>query len=136
MNETPVPTLLLADDNVDALKMLRILLQDQRKEFICVETYTVDDTVAALQERHFDAMLLDLQFIGENFEQTLARISKIPNLPPVVVLTGRDMHELSTVWALLDPYACLHKPADVETVSAALRAAIFVRRKTQQENAT
>lgn len=127
-----LPRLLYADDNVDAVRFGAIAM---RNEFVCDEAYTVESTVVKLTHGRFDVVLLDLTFDGEHFEHTAMLIASIPNLPPIVVLTGRDLHMLGKVRELLNPYACLKKPTEKDVIVNALRAAMAFRRQQDLDRA-
>jgi DNA-binding response OmpR family regulator len=119
--ESSLPRLLIADDNVDAVKLLALLL---RNHFFCVEAYTLDAVVTALDTMQLDVVLLDLTFQGTPFMETAKRIIALgKRLPPIVLLTGREFEQLDTVKELLRPYAYLKKPAETSVILMVLQEA-------------
>jgi CheY-like chemotaxis protein len=104
--ESSLPRLLIADDNVDAVKLLALLL---RNHFFCVEAYTLDAVVTALDTMQLDVVLLDLTFQGTPFMETAKRIIALGKRLPVK--------------ELLRPYAYLKKPAETSVILMVLQEA-------------
>src|ERR1041384_41560 len=85
------PRVLIADDQPDVLEALRLLLK--------AEPYQIEtakrpaDVIKAIEDRDFDVLLMDLNYTrdttsGEEGLDLLARIQKIDNTLPVVVMTA------------------------------------------------
>ena len=87
----PTPRILIADDQIDVLEALRLLL---KSEGFQIETATSPQQVlAALEAREFDVLLMDLNYTrdttsGQEGLDLLTRIQTLDATLPVVVMTA------------------------------------------------
>jgi DNA-binding NtrC family response regulator len=92
------PKILLADDQPDVLKALRLLL---KPEGFQIETAsTVTEITDAVEARDFDVILMDMNYVrgetsGRQGLDILSRIKKIDDTLPVVVMTAWSSVELA-----------------------------------------
>src|SRR5271170_3076673 len=90
-NELAQPRVLIADDQVDVLEALRLLLKGHG-----YVTEAVASPVALLEAlacREFDLVLMDLNYArdttsGREGLDLLARLQEVDGAPPIVVMTG------------------------------------------------
>lgn len=85
------PRILIADDQADVLEALRLLLKSERYHIETAKRPA--DVIKAIEERDFDVLLMDLNYTrdttsGEEGLDLLARIQKLDNTLPVVVMTA------------------------------------------------
>lgn len=97
-NGFDAPRILIADDQADVLKALRILLKPAGYEITTAST--VEEIVAAVSNNDFDVVLMDLNYVrgetsGRQGLDLLKRISQIEESMPVVVMTAWSSIELA-----------------------------------------
>ncbi len=89
---TVIPTrILIADDQPDVLKALRLLLKSKGYEI--EEATSPVGLLRALEERPFDLLLMDLNYArdttsGREGLDLLARLRQVEDAPVIVVMTG------------------------------------------------
>jgi DNA-binding NtrC family response regulator len=86
-----VPRILIADDQIDVVEALRLLLKGEG--FQIEAAYSPADAVKALQQREYDLLVMDLNYTrdttsGQEGFDLLVRIAQIEPLLPVVVMTA------------------------------------------------
>ncbi len=97
-NHSRRPRILIADDQPDVLKALRLLL---KPEGFQVETASsVNEIIDAVGARDFDVVLMDMNYIrgdtsGRQGLDVLSRIKQIDDMLPVVVMTAWSSVELA-----------------------------------------
>jgi len=92
------PRILIADDQPDVLAALRLLLKGEGFEVQTVNSPA--HVLAALEERDFDAALIDLNYTrdttsGQEGLDLLARVQRLDSALPVVVMTAWSSVELA-----------------------------------------
>jgi len=88
--ETQLMLLLVEDDQGDACYTRSLLGRDPRRDY---EVHTVSSLQAAehaLQHRHFDAVLLDLNLADSSHRQTFYNLRPLLGDLPVIVLSGLE----------------------------------------------
>lgn len=90
--------ILIADDQPDVLKALRLLLKPE--DFQIETASSVSEIIDSVKTRDFDVVLMDLNYIrgqtsGEQGLDVLSRIQQIDNTLPVVVMTAWSSVELA-----------------------------------------
>lgn len=85
------PRVLIADDQPDVLEALRLLLKSER--YYIETAKRPAEIIKAIEERDFDVLLMDLNYTrdttsGEEGLDLLARLQKLDNTLPVVVMTA------------------------------------------------
>jgi len=96
--KTASPRLLIADDQVDVLEALRLLLKGEGYQ---IESATSPSGIlAALEARDFDAVLMDLNYTrdttsGEEGLEVVSRIRAMDATLPVIVMTAWGSIELA-----------------------------------------
>jgi FixJ family two-component response regulator len=84
------------------------------------------DLLAALDQRHFDCILLDLFMPGMPGLDVLAALGKIGNAPPAIVITAHDDPDLMRQALALHASEVQHKPISapglIEAIERARRA--------------
>jgi DNA-binding NtrC family response regulator len=91
MSSDDAPRILIADDKADILQALRLLLRSEG--FDVTSAMSPKDVAAALAEREFDAVLLDMNYArdttsGKEGLDLLTRIHAVHPSLPVVVMTA------------------------------------------------
>ena len=82
---------LLVDDDTGARKAVRKLLEHEPAEIF--EAASGAEAEAALRERHYDCMILDLGLPDISGFDLLDKLSAQGPLPPVVIYSGRDLDD-------------------------------------------
>src|SRR5207253_9282480 len=90
-SETAERRILIADDQKDVLDALQLLLKAHG--YVLETVSTPADLLAALAERQFDLLLMDLNYArdttsGREGLHVLGRLKEMPDAPPVVAMTG------------------------------------------------
>lgn len=85
------PRILIADDQVDVLEALRLLLKPEGYEIEIVTSPA--DVTRSLQKREYDALLMDLNYTrdttsGEEGLELLCKVQEIDPMLPVIVMTA------------------------------------------------
>ena len=85
------PRILIADDQPDVLEALRLLLKSEGVQSEAVTSPTL--AIAALQERDFDALLMDLNYTrdttsGAEGLDLLAKVQAVDATLPIIVMTA------------------------------------------------
>ena len=92
------PHILIADDQPDVLKALRLLLKPEGFEIDTASS--VAEIIDSVKTRDFDVVLMDLNYVrgqtsGQQGLDVLSRIKQIDNTLPVVVMTAWSSVELA-----------------------------------------
>src|SRR5256884_7912636 len=90
-SETAERRILIADDQKDVLDALQLLLKAHG--YVLETVSTPADLLAALAERQFDLLLMDLNCArdtacGREGLDVLGHLKEMPDAPPVVAMTG------------------------------------------------
>jgi DNA-binding NtrC family response regulator len=129
------PRILIADDQPDVLQALRLLLKGEGYDLVTAAS--PKDVAAALQEREFDVVLLDLNYTrdttsGEEGMDLLTRIQAVyPNLP-VVVMTAWGSVEGAVEAMRRGARDYVEKPWDNQRLLATMRTQVELSRALRQ----
>ncbi|MCI0713474.1 MAG: HAMP domain-containing histidine kinase [Chloroflexi bacterium] len=91
-----ISVLLVEDDETHALLLRRQLQRSTLAYFTIEHTTTVQETVDMLGDRHFDAILLDLNLFDSRGENTFQTVVPHASGIAIIVMTGRDDLDLAT----------------------------------------
>jgi DNA-binding NtrC family response regulator len=125
------PRLLIADDQPDVLEALRLLL---KPEGFQTETVTSPaGALAALQERDFDALLMDLNYTRDTTSGTegldlLAKVQALDSTLPAVVMTAWGSIESAVEAMRRGARDYVEKPWDNARLLATLRTQVELGR--------
>jgi DNA-binding NtrC family response regulator len=125
------PRLLIADDQPDVLEALRLLL---KPEGFQTETVTSPaGALAALQERDFDALLMDLNYARDTTSGTegldlLAKVQALDSTLPAVVMTAWGSIESAVEAMRRGARDYVEKPWDNARLLATLRTQVELGR--------
>ena len=137
------PKILIADDQPDVLKALRLLL---KPEGFQIETASsVAEIINAVRTQDFDVVLMDLNYVrgetsGEQGLNVLTKIHEIDDMLPVVVMTAWSSVELAVEAMRRGARDFVPKPWKNERLLAVLRTQIELvqalrkGRQLEQEN--
>ena len=135
--------ILVADDQLDVLKALRLLLKPEGYQ---IEIATSSSAVIeAIQRQDFDAVLMDLNYVrgstsGQEGLDLLSRIQQIDSTLPVVVMTAWSSVELAVEAMRRGARDFVSKPWKNERLRSILRTQIELSRalrkgqQLEQEN--
>jgi DNA-binding NtrC family response regulator len=128
---TPVPRVLVADDQRDVLEALRLLLKGEGYQTDTVESPAA--ALKALEQRDYDAVLIDLNYArdttsGEEGLDLLARIHSADESLPVVVMTAWGSVTLAVEAMRRGARDFIEKPWDNNRVAAIVRTQIELGR--------
>jgi DNA-binding NtrC family response regulator len=121
---TPVPRVLIADDQPDVLEALRLLLKG---EGFATETASRPaDVLAVVEKRAFDAVLIDLNYArdttsGEEGLDLLSRLGGLDPTLPVVVMTAWGSIDLAVEAMRRGARDFVQKPWDNARLLATVR---------------
>jgi len=125
------PRVLLADDQTDVLKALRLLLAPEG--FAVTEVTAPEGILAELEVREFDVLLMDLNYTrdttsGREGLDLLPRIRAIDGLLPVVVMTAYGNVAVAVEAMRRGARDFVEKPWDNERLLSILRTQIELAR--------
>jgi DNA-binding NtrC family response regulator len=129
------PRILIADDQPDVLQALRLLLKGEGFELTTATSPR--DVAAALQEREFDVVVLDLNYTrdttsGQEGMDLLTRIQAVyPNLP-VIVMTAWSSVDGAVEAMRRGARDYVEKPWDNQRLLATLRTQVELSRALQR----
>ncbi len=127
--------ILLADDQADVLKALRLLLRPEGYEMATASS--VEEIIDAIENHDFDVVLMDLNYIrgetsGRQGLDLLKRIRQVDESLPVVVMTAWSSIELA-----VEPMRCgardfVQKPWKNERLLSVLQTQIELGRALRE----
>jgi DNA-binding NtrC family response regulator len=125
------PRVLLADDQRDVLESLRMLLKAE--EFETESVTSPAAVVNAVEERDYDALLMDLNYArdttsGQEGLDLLGRIQRLDNTLPVIVMTAWGSINLAVEAMRRGARDFVQKPWDNARLVATLRTQIELGR--------
>jgi DNA-binding NtrC family response regulator len=129
------PRVLVADDQVDVLESLRLLL---KTEGFLVETASSPEAVlGTVEARDFDALLIDLNYArdttsGQEGLELLAQLQALDSSLPVVVMTAWGTIEVAVQAMRSGARDFVEKPWDNERLLAILRTQIELGRAVRK----
>lgn len=132
------PRVLIADDQPDLLDALRLLL---KSEGIQLETAcSPEEAIAALGQRPFDLLLMDLNYTGDTTSGTegmdmLSRVQALDASLPVVVMTGWGSVDLAVETMRRGVRDFVQKPWDNAQLIATLKNEIAAGRDRRRRAA-
>ena len=121
---TSPPRILIADDQPDVLKALRLLLKPEGYQV--VEVTKPAGVVAALETREFDVLLMDLNYTrdttsGREGLELLPRVQELDDALPIVVMTAYGTIGVAVEAMRRGARDFIEKPWDNERLLAILR---------------
>ena len=132
------PRLLIADDQPDLLDALRLLLKGEGMQMDSVTS--PEATLAALAERPYDLLLMDLNYTGDTTSGSegmdlLARVKALDHSLPVVVMTGWGSVDLAVETMRRGVRDFVQKPWDKGHLLELLRNEIAAGREARRQQA-
>ncbi len=130
------PRILIADDQIDVLEALRLLLKPEGYEIETVSS--PGDAVRLLERREFDLVLIDLNYTrdttsgGEGLE-LLTRIQEIDSLLPVVVMTAWGSVQLAVEAMRRGARDFITKPWDNERLLPLVRTQMDLSKSLKRQ---
>jgi PAS domain S-box-containing protein len=115
---------LVIDDSPEDILLLRAMLEeDPKSRFqVAAEAGSVEEGMRALQNGHFDVLLLDLQLPDSRGLDTFTRMHAVAHDVPIIVLSDNDDEELAVQTVQLGAHEYLEKRrADAHVLQRALR---------------
>ncbi|HEV2245665.1 MAG TPA: response regulator, partial [Terriglobia bacterium] len=90
-SDLPIPRILIADDQVDVLESLRLLLKSEGYQIVSVTSPSA--VLASVEQSDFNCVLMDLNYArdttsGQEGLDLLARLQALDSSLPVVVMTA------------------------------------------------
>ena len=136
MSAVCAPRILVADDQIDLIDALRLLL---KAEGMQIEGVTSPEAaLASLQNATFDLLLMDLNYTGDTTSgregiDLLSRIQALDSTLPVIVMTGWGSVDLAVEAMRRGVRDFVQKPWDNAHLVATLRAEIDGGRERRQQ---
>jgi two-component system, LytTR family, response regulator AlgR len=125
-------TILMVDDELLARQRLRTLLGDCTEPTAIVggEAKNTAEALALLQERAFDAVLLDIHMPGGDGLALARGVNAMPNPPAIVFITAHAEHAVEAFELTATDY--LTKPVRLERLRKALQKVELLRQSTRR----
>lgn len=122
---------LLVDDEVEFLEALAERLKIRGLEVECARSGR--EALNLVEEKVFDAVVLDLSMPGLDGIETLRRLRSLRPELQVMILSGRATVQTAVQATRLGATDIFEKPTDVETLVQRIRAARAARLAHEQE---
>jgi DNA-binding response OmpR family regulator len=123
--------ILWADDQIEELKSQILFLES--KGFEVVGVSNGDDAITVIQNRRFDAVLLDETMPGKSGLETLEVIREIDSFVPVIMITKNEEEELMDKALGRRIHDYLVKPVNPTQILMALKKALDEGRIRQKQ---
>ncbi len=135
VNANSVPRILIADDQADVLKALRLLLRSEGYEMTTASS--VQEIVEAVENNDFDVVLMDLNYVrgetsGKQGLDLLERIRQIDESLPAVVMTAWGSIELAVEAMRRGARDFVQKPWKNERLLSVLRTQVELGRALRE----
>lgn len=132
---TDTSRILIADDQVDVLKALRLLLRPEGYEMTTASS--IEEIIDAVEKNDFDVVLTDLNYIrgetsGRQGLDLLVRIRQIDETLPVVVMTAWSSIELAVEAMRCGARDFVQKPWKNERLLAVLQTQVELGRALRE----
>jgi DNA-binding NtrC family response regulator len=124
-----MPHILVVDDEPGVRESLRMLLKD---EFDVTPAADVDAALALLDDRHVDAVLLDLAMPGRTGIDFLRDLAERSEVPPVIVLSATRTVATAVEAMKLGATDYVTKPFEIDALRIKVRQ-LFERQALEQE---
>lgn len=123
MKAAPKARILVADDEENIRKSLKMILEYEGYEFF--EAPSGEEALEALEETvGFDLVLLDVRLPGKDGLETLAEIKRRPASPEVIMISGHGTIQTAVEATKLGAFEFLEKPLHRERVLLGIRNAL------------
>jgi len=129
------PLLLLADDQVDVIEALRLLMKGQGFQTDAASSPAA--VLAAIESRDYDAVLMDLNYTrdttsGKEGMDLLAKINSLDSTLPVIVMTAWGSLELAVEAMRRGARDFIQKPWENERLVSVLRTQLSLGQALRQ----
>lgn len=125
MNCSATKKVLLVDDNIQARNVLRIVLESQGLE--CLEVANGQEALEWLTRQHADLIISDNQMPvlgGLDFIDRLKQYEKLPESPPIILLSGNLNDRDKTRAKQAGVFAVLNKPCNFSEFVSVVQLAL------------
>ena len=123
-------SVLIVDDETGIRESLGALLRDEGFEVSALGS--AEDCLAALDDRHYDIVLLDVWLPKMDGLEALDRIQSLDEPPMVVMISGHGNIETAVRATKLGAFDFVEKPLSIEKISLVLRNATeYLRLETE-----
>lgn len=123
-------SILIVDDESGIRESLGALLREEGFEVAAVGS--AEECLAALDERHYDVVLLDVWLPKMDGLEALERLQTLDEPPMVVMISGHGNIETAVRATKLGAFDFVEKPLSIEKISLVLRNAVeYLRLETE-----
>jgi len=132
----PKPRILIADDQVDVLEALRLLLKPEGYDIEIVSS--PEDVLRSLEKREYDLVLIDLNYTrdttsGQEGLELLSKIQEIDGLIPVIVMTAWGSVQLAVEAMRRGARDFITKPWENERLLPLVRTQLDLSRSLKRQ---
>lgn len=136
MRPAPKPRILIADDQVDVLEALRLLLKPEGYEIETVSS--PQEALRSLEKREYDLVLIDLNYTrdttsGAEGLELLSKIQEIDGLIPVIVMTAWGSVQLAVDAMRRGARDFITKPWENERILPLVRTQLDLSRSLRRQ---
>lgn len=136
MRPVPKPRILIADDQVDVLEALRLLLKPEGYDIEIVSS--PEDVLRSLEKREYDLVLIDLNYTrdttsGQEGLELLSKIQEIDGLIPVIVMTAWGSVQLAVEAMRRGARDFITKPWENERLLPLVRTQLDLSRSLKRQ---
>jgi DNA-binding NtrC family response regulator len=131
----PIPRILIADDQVDVLESLRLLLKSEGYQIMSATSPAA--VLAAVEQSDFNCVLMDLNYArdttsGQEGLDLLARLQALDSSLPVVVMTAWGSVEVAVEAMRRGARDFIQKPWDNARLLAIVRSQVELSRALRE----
>jgi DNA-binding NtrC family response regulator len=133
--ELPIPRILIADDQIDVLESLRLLLKSEGYQITSATSPSA--VIAAVEQSDFNCVLMDLNYArdttsGQEGLDLLARLQALDSSLPVVVMTAWGSVEVAVEAMRRGARDFIQKPWDNARLLAIVRTQVELSRALRE----
>jgi len=134
-SDLPIPRILIADDQVDVLESLRLLLKSEGYQIVSVTSPSA--VLASVEQSDFNSVLMDLNYArdttsGQEGLDMLARLQALDSSLPVVVMTAWGSVEVAVEAMRRGARDFIQKPWDNARLLAIVRTQVELSRALRE----
>src|SRR5712691_9325862 len=121
MTSTPMPTLLIVDDDAAIRGVLYDLFSDR---YECHTASMAEEAFQYLEVEHYDAVLTDIAMPGLTGVELLKRVQLRDEDTPVILISGKGNEQDSKSLLALGAFAYVTKPFNLDEIERVVERAL------------
>lgn len=120
-DRTPMPTLLIVDDDAAIRGILYDLFSDR---YECHTASMAEEAFQYLEVEHYDAIITDIAMPGLTGVELLKRVQLRDESTPVILISGKGSEQDSKSLLALGAFAYVNKPFNLAEIEETVERAV------------